>query len=148
MAGLRFNVANQNLQAITTSPKTILRVTAAAAIGLNVRRITITGDSTNTAAPKTRAEILRGASGGTAGAGTPVKSIVGGHTGSIQAAAAENFSAEPTATQQVGEAMFHPQSGWIFDFPTPVLLNPGEALVVRLTGGGSHGARVNADCEE
>lgn len=149
MAGLRFTVSNSAMIAGTNNQWiTMLRLTAPSAIGVKVKTININTNGTNPTQGKPEIQIVKGVTGGTAGASvTAAKKD--GHTGSVQSTSNENFSGEPTvnAANVVKALSCHPQSGVSIPM-NDLQLNPAENLYVRVKVSGTLSVVVDIDAEE
>lgn len=144
MSALSINI-NSSLISTTNSVRTMLQYTAPTNTGAKINRIDFQPAGTDPAGAKGLIEIVKGATGGTAGATkNPVKNS--GHTGSVQGTGKEDFSSEPTGGTVIHSQLLHPQDRFTYQVPT--ILNPGETLAIRVTFTTSYPSRSSMVGEE
>lgn len=144
MSGLKATAVSSAVGTGAATTKTILQITAPANQGLEVLRSSISFNGTSPTAGKALVEIVKGTTGGTGTNLPPAK--LHGHTGSVQATAKENFTAEPTGGTVIFTEQVHPQSG--YTAPELIILNPGETLAFRTNVPAAVDARARFQWEE
>jgi len=125
--------------------KTILQITAPAGHGIAVAPPAVAFDGTSTTAAKATIDVIKGATGGTGSALTPVR--VKGATGAVTASAKESFSAEPTGGSTIHSEKWHTQGNWRYP-GGEIVLDPGETLAIRVTIPATVPVSANAEHEE
>ena len=132
MAGLRCNAKTVELALVAATAKTILQLAAPAQQRVLIRRWGVFFDGVAADAEPVEVRLLRQTTAGTMSANTPVKLVAGSET--IQTAATDDASAEPTPSDVLDVIEVHPQGG--FD----AILPPDQ--VIEVPGG----TRVGIEC--
>lgn len=126
MSALQCSATSSSVGTGTATTKTILLIKAPANTGIRIRSWEISFDGTSPTAGKALVQLVKNTTSGT-GTGTtltPVK--LAGHTGSVQATAKENYSAEPSGGTVIRSVLVHTQMSYAS--PEDLVLNPGEEL--------------------
>ncbi len=148
MAGLKVGFVTGAV-AVTTTPKTVLMITAGANAGLLLKNFIIGVDGTSPTEGKLQVEILRKftAATGTGTSITPLK--LSGHAGTVQAIASKAYSVEPTSTGStvvVWDNNVHPQGN--LAIPLDLLVDAGETVGFRVTSPTGKNIRLTVNAEE
>ena len=148
MAGLKVAFVTGAV-AVTTTPATVLMITAGANAGLQLKNMIIGVDGTSPTEGKLQVEIVRKFTAGTGTGTTITPQKVSGHSGSIQATAKKAFSVEPTSggsTVVVWDNNVHPQGN--IAIPLDILVDAGETVGFRVTSPTGKNVRLTVNAEE
>ena len=112
MAGLPFRITAEGVSLSAATTKTVISVTAAANNPLRLVRWGITFKGTSTTAAPGRVRLKRMTTAGTSTSVTPVKTD-DRISGTLQATAFKDFSAEGTLGDVLEPVNVHPQTGYV-----------------------------------
>jgi hypothetical protein len=136
MAGQPLAVASGGVSLTSATEKTVIQITAAANVRVNVTGVEVGFAGTSGTDGPVQVRLIRTTTSGTAGSAPTAVKLKAGTDETVQTAAGINYSAEGSNGDVVAEWRVHPQSGMTVFFPL--------GQYIEVPGGGRLALKCNA----